>query len=703
MEPLLEQAVGSIPDAVDVHTSFSSSSSSSNSRQLGLELDKAKNTNAFDDLTLQEELTLYFKTISNHSALLSNPHHSSSQPSSSAVTTECNTAGRTEKGCDYSAQSTITALDIAALRESLRNKPKLRRVCHICGRECPSRHKLQRHLSTHTEERPYNCTICGKAFKWTEYLSKHMKTQHGSGSTNVSKAMRKSSTSSSSPISSPATTSSNSQVKTSHSNERTSSTSSVSSGLSDGIQPEKNATLQAQMRPLRRNDSSSTSGFSSQSQTPPAASDVFSSNQTTFDGNLNISGQVNSSSPLMQDQLSLPYTGGYYNNNFQSMYNQPFPCHYTGYGPVNGPQYMCQQPMPFNNEIFSFDSSYQSFMPQQTLNPSHSINMGSNIMTTNNTYNNSELTPSNNNSSNNVSCQTQEQKVDTPPTVTTKKPPVRIINLCSIKKDIGIQCEVGDETLQALFEAENESLCSSESHNNIDNLDTASFDEGFNCVRKYPCEFEGCQRAYVHCKDLRRHMKITHGSSPKLLQSRIIESPAKPYICCISDCGKSYYHLKDLRRHQRHCHISITSSDEDGSMIRYPCDFMGCKKSYIHKKDLIRHKKMVHQDNSSNLTDLMQTSSKTDSEGEERLSKYARMENPDDFINEAQLSMNDQPLDHTGDLASFNVSNIMDNLSAAVATMFDMDSSIFPVGFSDISSTSTDPTLHLITNQSSLN
>lgn len=73
-----------------------------------------------------------------------------------------------------------TALDIAALRKSLTGRPRLKRVCHICGRECPSRHKLQRHLSTHSEDRPYNCSICGKAFKWTEYLSKHMRTQHGS-------------------------------------------------------------------------------------------------------------------------------------------------------------------------------------------------------------------------------------------------------------------------------------------------------------------------------------------------------------------------------------------------------------------------------------------------------------------------------------------------------------------------------------------
>lgn len=86
---------------------------------------------------------------------------------------------------DYpSREGSPGSIDIAALRRSLGGRPRLRRTCHICGRECPSRHKLQRHLSTHSEDRPYNCRICGKAFKWTEYLSKHMRTQHGPGSSN---------------------------------------------------------------------------------------------------------------------------------------------------------------------------------------------------------------------------------------------------------------------------------------------------------------------------------------------------------------------------------------------------------------------------------------------------------------------------------------------------------------------------------------
>lgn len=107
--------------------------------------------------------------------------------SSSATTSSTTNDNDNNQTCPPRSSSPpppLTSMDIAALRKSLSSRPKLRRVCHICGRECPSRHKLQRHLSTHSEDRPYNCKVCGKAFKWTEYLSKHMRTQHGSGNGN---------------------------------------------------------------------------------------------------------------------------------------------------------------------------------------------------------------------------------------------------------------------------------------------------------------------------------------------------------------------------------------------------------------------------------------------------------------------------------------------------------------------------------------
>lgn len=79
------------------------------------------------------------------------------------------------------AQLSTPNLDIATRRNLLLGRTKNKYVCEVCGRECPSKHKLKRHLSTHSEERPFSCQICGKSFKWTEYLQKHMRQQHPGG------------------------------------------------------------------------------------------------------------------------------------------------------------------------------------------------------------------------------------------------------------------------------------------------------------------------------------------------------------------------------------------------------------------------------------------------------------------------------------------------------------------------------------------
>ncbi len=79
------------------------------------------------------------------------------------------------------AQLNTSNLDIATRRNILLGRTKNKYVCDVCGRECPSKHKLKRHLSTHSEERPFSCQICGKSFKWTEYLQKHMRQQHQGG------------------------------------------------------------------------------------------------------------------------------------------------------------------------------------------------------------------------------------------------------------------------------------------------------------------------------------------------------------------------------------------------------------------------------------------------------------------------------------------------------------------------------------------
>ena len=141
-------------------------------------------------------------------------------------------------------------------------------------------------------------------------------------------------------------------------------------------------------------------------------------------------------------------------------------------------------------------------------------------------------------------------------------------------------------------------------------------------VNKYRCGAEGCGKAYMHRKDLTRHMKIRHGAyvMPKMLKPVAMETAEKPYICPVSSCGRSYHHLRDLRRHQRNCHDENAKAQTDSPetvkkdqtweynsifgkiQLRFPCDYPGCVRSYVHKKDLVRHKRLYHKDSLSKPT-----------------------------------------------------------------------------------------------------
>ena len=224
------------------------------------------------------------------------------------------------------------------------------------------------------------------------------------------------------------------------------------------------------------------------------------------------------------------------------------------------------------------------------------------------------------------------------------------------KVSVGTQCEVGPETFRALKEEEAQAksagntpahgsthesavldttpvsmlqtpisssllLSSSETPSVQDVLNASSTpnanmsacevtptSQSDKVIRKYPCEMSTCAKAYVHRKDLIRHMALRHGMSPQKLEPVVIETPEKPYTCQVGTCRKSYFHQKDLRRHQRQCHSvtdnsnvqdAVEMTDADGKvMVRFPCDFSGCQRSYVHKKDLVRHKRVYHKDES---------------------------------------------------------------------------------------------------------
>lgn len=83
--------------------------------------------------------------------------------------------------CDQCGGSYAT---IHTLREHINDKHTKKKVhtCEVCQREFTNRHLYRNHIATHSEDRPFACTICTKAFKLKTNLMRHTKRNHGTSS-----------------------------------------------------------------------------------------------------------------------------------------------------------------------------------------------------------------------------------------------------------------------------------------------------------------------------------------------------------------------------------------------------------------------------------------------------------------------------------------------------------------------------------------
>lgn len=52
--------------------------------------------------------------------------------------------------------------------------------CHLCDRQFSKTEHLERHLRSHTKEKPFSCVICAKQFVRRDTLSRHIKNYHSS-------------------------------------------------------------------------------------------------------------------------------------------------------------------------------------------------------------------------------------------------------------------------------------------------------------------------------------------------------------------------------------------------------------------------------------------------------------------------------------------------------------------------------------------
>lgn len=74
---------------------------------------------------------------------------------------------------DVNGSSPVKDVSPIALSGGTMQRPKKQFICRFCSRHFTKSYNLLIHERTHTDERPYSCDVCGKAFRRQDHLRDH--------------------------------------------------------------------------------------------------------------------------------------------------------------------------------------------------------------------------------------------------------------------------------------------------------------------------------------------------------------------------------------------------------------------------------------------------------------------------------------------------------------------------------------------------